>query len=574
MPRSKPSQKLTLYRRRNKKLAYKSQTLQATCAQLKTENEEILARVAALEDAAIRNIKRRGRRAETSDKPMPSSKPKTRKKGLFFIGLAAGIIIALLTVFLADRITLNLDIPPGGVNGIITLSGSPIAPGDFLSNTNESPDEMAGITARFLDPQAVDFYQAGMQEVTLMLQNGRRIGEASVILNIIDPELYFQLEAGVPSSYITPEFFVPTESVMTSDVALDVVIHSGLPAGGIFTVGLHVFSVSVNGVFFHPQVNVIDTTPPTATLRDITIPAGEDIEPEDFIIEIFDMSPVVDIWFVNEPDTFAPGEQTVDIGIEDYFGNQAVYSVALTVLNNTVPPQIFGTQDIYVQIGSPIIFRMGVRAEDAFGRPLEFFVDSSEVNIHELGTYRVIYYTVDPWGLRAEAEIYVIVMDVDPERVWEMGQAVLDNILQEGMTQVEQARAIFDWIQNNVAYAANISRGNVYEGAYQAMRNRRGDCFVFYSISEVLLTLAGIPNMHIQRIPGTPTRHSWNLINPDGLGWHHFDATPMMPVHNQRLNRFMFTSSEAREHTWLIQQALGTQDYYTYDPARYPDNVQ
>jgi len=555
------SQKLAIYRRRNKSLTTECQALRAACTELEHENtghkskyDQLLARVARLEAAAKK----------------PTPKRKTRKGGAYLIGFISGVVMAVLAFLILSNITLPLEIPPGGVNGVITLRGNHVAPGDFLSDLNK----MEGITAQFSNPEAVDFYHAGVQEVTLTLKNGRRVSEASAVLNIIEPQLYFQLEAGTPSSYITPDFFVPPDMGIKSDVTLDVVIHSGFPRHDVLEVGRHVFSVSVNGAFFHPEVNIVDTTPPTAVLTDIIIPMGQEVGLDDFIVEYFDISPVVGIWFIEEPDIFAPEAQLVEIGFEDYFGNWAVYSAYLTVQPNYVPPQIFGTQDIMVQIGSPIIFRLGVSAEDAFGRPLDFFVDSSDINIHELGTYTVVYYAIDAWGLRTEVEINVTVLEVDPERVREMAQAVLDNILREGMTQVEEARAIFDWTQNNVAYAANISRGSVYEGAYQALRNRRGDCFVFFAISEVLLTQAGIPNMHIRRIETAIDSHSWNLVNPDGLGWHHFDATPLLPVNEQRLNRFMFTSSQAMRNTQLIHAYLGTRDYYTYDPELYPEIVQ
>ena len=536
------SNKYILFRRRNKNLASESQALGTSLATLKTENIKLLERIAKLEVA----------------KPRP--KRGLRVGWVYFFGFIAGAFLAVVAIFLMNYMTLSLEIPDGIVKDVVVLSGTQVSPEAFLSDTD--------ITAEFNYP--IDFFHNGKQEVVLLLQSGRRVGKATASINILEPLMSIQIEAGTPPSYITPLSFVP----LAYNADVDIAIHSGLPEAEGFRVGRHIVTVSVNGSFFHPEIIVLDTTPPTAVLTDVIVPMGQAVELDDFVVEYFDESPVVDIWFLREPDVFNAGEQLVEIGFEDYFGNQAIYSAVLTVRANAVPPQIFGTRDIQVQIGSPIIFRMGVSAEDAFGRSLEFFVDSSALNINELGEYTVIYYTIDAWGLRTEVEITVTVLEVDPERVRYLAQAVLDNILYEGMTQVQEARAIFDWIQNNVAYAANISRGSVYEGAYQALRNRRGDCFVFYSISEVMLTLAGIPNMHIQRIADAPSRHSWNLINPDGLGWYHFDATPMQPVHNQRLNRFMFTSSQAREHTITIARELLTPDYYTYYPELYPEIVQ
>jgi len=497
-------------------------------------------------------------------------KASKRKYDVYIIGFSAVIIISLAAVILANNLTFALDIPESSISGVAVLNGTSVAPADFFSFAKETE----GIIADFLEPEAVDVYLSGRQEVVLSLRSGRRIGETAVPLYVLTPLPYMPVEAGTPVSYIMPLDFLPMAYIINSNTVLDVVIHSGLPDYDVFLVGEYAVRIYVNNVFFYSVINVVDTTPPTAILMDITVPMGQCVAPDDFIVSVFDMSPVIDIWFYNEPYVFAPGGQVVDIGFKDYFGNISVYSATLTVLPNTIPPRILGVQDMLVQIGNPIIFRQGVSAEDAFGRPINFSVDSTAVNIHQLGRYTVTYYAKDAWGLRTEVIIYVEVLEIDPIRVREMADAVLDNILREGMTQVEQARAIFNWVNGNVFFAANISRRTRYEGAYQAMRNRRGNCFVFYAISSVLLTQAGIPNMRIQRIEGTPTAHYWNLINPDGLGWHHFDATESLPIFGRMLDRFMFTSSQAREFTQLIHSYVGRRDHFTYNPELYPEIVQ
>jgi hypothetical protein len=91
---------------------------------------------------------------------------------------------------------------------------------------------------------------------------------------------------------------------------------------------------------------------------------------------------------------------------------------------------------------------------------------------------------------------------------------------------------------------------------------------VFYAISELLLTMAGIPNMRIDRIPGTTSTHVWNLINPDELGWHHFDTTPLIV---RQLDRFMFTQTQAEEFTRIINAEGQGRDYFTFDPELYPE---
>lgn len=500
-------------------------------------------------------------------KPVLEKKSKARK---YFIGVAAVLCLGVLVAILANTLTFTLEIPDGGIKNVAILNGTPIAPTDFISPITA----MDGIYVEFQNPYTSPIHQSGRHYIALTLRNGRRVSAATAMLYVLSPYQYIQIEAGTPISGISPLYFVQAVYIVPPGTVLDMAIHSGLPYQGVLDVGEHIVSISANGTLFYSQLNVVDTTPPTANLTDITIPMGQEVQPEDFIIYMFDMSPIVAVWFVYEPDLFTPGDQIIEIALKDYFHNTAVYSAVLTILPNTTPPQILGTRDINTQIGSTIMFRQGVTAIDAFGRPLTFSFDTSGLNIHEIGTYTVIYHTQDAWGLRAEVAIYVHVLDVDPELVRTMADAVLEGILQEGMTQAEQAHAIFDWISHNIAYAADVSRYSIYEGAYQGLRNRRGDCFVFYSVSEVLLTQAGIPNMHIGRIEGTFTRHSWNLINPDGLGWHHFDTTPLRLIFGQRLNRFMFTSGEARHHTQLILNYLGMRDYYTYYPELYPEIVQ
>jgi len=128
-------------------------------------------------------------------------------------------------------------------------------------------------------------------------------------------------------------------------------------------------------------------------------------------------------------------------------------------------------------------------------------------------------------------------------------------------------------VRRNMTYSpVRTAPATSYEGAYRALRDRRGNCFNYFSLSEVLLTRAGIPNMRIDRIPGTPTRHRWNLVNPDNLGWHHFDANPT------RLELWaqtaFFTSSQARRFTRMYVEHDGTRDYFTYDPTLYPEIVE
>ena len=129
------------------------------------------------------------------------------------------------------------------------------------------------------------------------------------------------------------------------------------------------------------------------------------------------------------------------------------------------------------------------------------------------------------------------------------------------MSLLEKARAIHTWIDRNITYASNRERGTL-KAAYNGFRTRQGDCYTFCSVSEVLLTRAGIPNMRITRIPGNRTHHVWNLINV-GTGWYHFDTIPLRST----IDRFMFTSVQAATYTrWITH----IDNFYVYDRSLYP----
>jgi len=329
----------------------------------------------------------------------------------------------------------------------------------------------------------------------------------------------------------------------------------------------------VAGGLFGLYTYIRNNTPPTVYTVDHTINIGEAVTPEDFISTISSDFEIISIAFVVAPDTTALSNQEVLIRVTDDRDNVAVAQATLNIVLNTTPPVITGTEPIISRLGNPIMYRTGVTARDDFGRELELQVDSSDVDAHTEGEYTVIYYAVDLTGLRTEVRESVKILNVDVDYVHGHIDAALSDILVDGMSQLEKVRAIHTWVITNISYASGTDDPTtVYEDAYRALRDRQGNCYKFYAISELLLTRAGIDNMPIERVPGTPTRHRWSLINPDGLGWHHFDTTPTRLGLGSETA--FFTDSQAREFTERFVEFNGTENFYTYDPGRYPQIVQ
>ena len=97
--------------------------------------------------------------------------------------------------------------------------------------------------------------------------------------------------------------------------------------------------------------------------------------------------------------------------------------------------------------------------------------------------------------------------------------------------------------------------------AYTGFTTGRGDCYVYYAMSRMLLDCAGIDNMEICRDnPAKP--HYWNLVNC-GDGWYHFDTCPHYKQYP--LDAFMLTDAQVAAYS---QNSV--KDYYSFDASLYP----
>jgi len=455
---------------------------------------------------------------------------------------------------------------------IVILEGQHVSPDDFLV-PGENLDRVSAV---FRNPSFRP--SVGYQDIQLTLAAGWRAVETSAPLYILSAVNKIEHEYAKISPDMKPVDFIANASV-ANGVPFDIRFVEEPMLLEDYPVGEHILNLTLNGAPFRVLLTVEDTTPPEAVPVSVAIKIGEEVSPEDFVTDITDASdhlPLQITYYEAEPDVFGH-DQIILIKVEDYYGNYSVVHAGLTVQHNKEPPVIEGTGTILVTIGDPILYLRGVTAHDDLGRDLTdmIIVDNSSVNQHEAGVYTVLYRVVDFTGLSFEIEETIHMLEIDMEYVNDEVDKALEGIINDDMTQLEQVRAIFNWVRSKVSYALNRDRPETsYEGAYRALREHRGNCFVFYSISELMLTRAGIPNMLIERIPGTPTAHRWNLVNPDGLGWHHYDSFPARYGAGSQMA--FFTNTQAREFTRRMAnlEERPMSNYYTFDPDLYPEIVQ
>jgi hypothetical protein len=459
------------------------------------------------------------------------------------------------------------------IQTLVILEGRDVSPEEFLVQ-GRNTERISAVFRNPLFRPAV-----GHQEVHLTLSLGMRTVEATAFLYVVTAVTEYEHEFGTVGSLPDPMSFIVNATVLEG-VTTDLRFVDEPMLLKDYPVGEHILRLSLNGEPFDVLLTVRDTTPPAAEPVSLIIKIGEEVKPEDFVKNITDASdhlPILITYNGAEPDIFGH-DQLIAIRLEDYYGNYSIIHTELSVEHNSIPPVIQGVEEIFVNVREPVPYMHGVTAFDDFGRDITelITVDSTDVNNNEVGTYAVRYMVVDFTGLSFEIETTVNVINVTADFVNERVDGILEDIINDDMTQLQKVQAIFSWVRSNVSYAPlDSTRPEAsYEGAYRAIRARRGNYFEFFSISEIMLTRAGVPNMTIDRIPGTPVRHRWNLVNPDDLGWHHFDSFPS--PFGVGIQKAFFTDTQAEEFTlqFATLEENPMNNYYTYDPALYPEIVR
>lgn len=226
-------------------------------------------------------------------------------------------------------------------------------------------------------------------------------------------------------------------------------------------------------------------------------------------------------------------------------------------------PVIEGVKELTVSIGDSVSYKRGITVTDNRNKEVPLIVDTSQVDLDREGDYPVTYIARDSSGNIARVATVIHVKKPKSENATEeMLNVRADEILEEitvpGMSQYEEAEAIFNWVHENIAWSDHTPKQGWMQGAYMGLVEKKGDCYVYAMASKCLLTRAGIKNMDIEKIP-TSTEHYWNLIDLGG-GWYHFDAT-------RRADKTSFFYTSDAE---LMEYSRNHGNSHNYDPSQYP----
>ena len=227
-------------------------------------------------------------------------------------------------------------------------------------------------------------------------------------------------------------------------------------------------------------------------------------------------------------------------------------------------PKLYGVVDKQFYVGEGISYLDGVMAEDDIDDDVEITVDRSKVDTRTPGEYEVTYTATDNAGNATSltAKISLVEVRVTEEEVDKLAQDVLDEITTDDMTQVEKMWEIYKFVNSSMTYDGTSDKTDWRVEAKRGFTTHYGDCFTYYSMSDILLEKIGVEKMKVNRVGGI-SKHYWHMVNVDG-NWYHFDPCYRRPT----WSAFLRTDAEVAEFAARI--SIPNYEYYTYDKTKYP----
>lgn len=272
-------------------------------------------------------------------------------------------------------------------------------------------------------------------------------------------------------------------------------------------------------------------------------------------------------------------EYPLTIRVTDDKGRCTSYEVYLNLILDQEAPTVMGLKDLSHAIGSGgVSYRAGVTLRDNCDGEVILEIDSSSVDLKTPGVYPVIYTAVDAAGNRASFRMSITVYreEITEAMLYEKLDAVLREIVHNGMTNEQKARAVYSYVHGHISYVATSDKSSVIRAAYEGITTLQGDCYTYFALSKAFFDRLGIANMEVQRLPSVAAavdeRHFWNLVNigtDEDPRWYHFDACRIKEMPDPW--GCLMTDAQIEEYSKNKANAHGVRDYfYAYDKASYP----
>lgn len=341
------------------------------------------------------------------------------------------------------------------------------------------------------------------------------------------------VEAGTKS--VSTSDFISNKFIANSVFSSDDLDELDLTSLGNYTVKLFMGKLAVSC-----GVEVVDTTPPTATAKELSLFKGNSATPEDFVSDIKDFTDVT-VKFKSEPDFTKPGQQNIVLVLTDACGNSSEISSVLNITEDSTPPIISGVKNLTVYVGQTVNYRKNIVVTDDCDANPSLTIDSKNVDTGKEGLYTITYKASDATGnvYEENATVNVIqkptaeeqpVQDINALSI-ELADKVIASIITDGMTTTQKVEAIYNWARKNIGYSGKSDKSDYKIEAYNAFKNRSGDCYTYFAATKLLFERLAIPNIDVVKVKNyaNDSNHYWSLVSVDGGStYYHFDATPRL----------------------------------------------
>lgn len=200
---------------------------------------------------------------------------------------------------------------------------------------------------------------------------------------------------------------------------------------------------------------------------------------------------------------------------------------------DTKAPKISGVENKMVYLGDAVSYRKGVKVTDNIDPEPKLTIDSSKVDLSEVGTYEVVFTAEDASGNTSSKTMTVTVIkktksEVDLDKLNADVDVILKKIIKDDMSTKQQVQAIYKWARSSLGYSSYD--GHDWLKAAQHMLDKRtGDCYNYFAVCKLMFERLGIPNIDVVKVKKTSgaSNHYWSLVSVDGgKNYYHFDATP------------------------------------------------
>lgn len=367
---------------------------------------------------------------------------------------------------------------------------------------------------------------------------------APLLLDYIELECYEQvtMEAGqkLPAA---ADFLPESENAEKSQVSFSFDM-SRIPVN---VPGKYPVLLDYKGKQYSTQLVIVDTVAPKGQPQDVTVCNPETLDPNAFVTDIEDATEVT-VSFAKQPDMTAQ-EQQVEILLTDAGGNTTRLQAQLTVINDTVAPQITGVKDLLTYVGDTLAYRTGITITDDQDENPKLEIDSSGVDLTVPGEYTVTYTATDHAGNTATASAKVTVQEkgenhVDPEVIYERIDSLMAKFIRDDMTDREKAEAVYCWTRLHFQYGKASDKKDYLQVAYEFLQTKRGDCVSSFSLQKLMFERLGIPTIDVSKVKNHPkdSNHYWLLVSIDkGQTYYHFDnvwSRQLCLVTDKALNAF------------------------------------